>query len=362
MTMGRWHRRAPPWWPAGEPWPPAGGWHRKRGRYFRRAGGVALAILTLSLWGLLSLGRLLVTSLGLTESSSTLLVIAAAVVGVAVVFAAFRAMIRSFARPLEEIVDAAERVANGDYAARVRQSGPPPIRSLATAFNTMTVRLQANDAQRRHLMADVAHELRTPLSVMQGRLEALLDGVYPRDDQHLADVLEETRLMSRLVEDLRTLALSESGALKLQKESTDLAILIHEGVRAFASEASAKGLTLRTDVPSDLPLIEIDPLRIREVLTNLLSNAIRHTPLDGRVSVIVSANPIRVSVSDTGTGIAPDELDHIFDRFYKGSQSRGSGLGLTIAKDLVAAHCGEINVASELGKGTTISFTLPQAE
>jgi two-component system OmpR family sensor kinase/two-component system sensor histidine kinase BaeS len=267
------------------------------------------------------------------------------------------AMMRSFAFPLREIMDAAERVAGGDYTTRVRESGPPPIRSLAGAFNTMTARLGTSDAQRRQLMADVSHELRTPLTIMQGRLEGLLDGVYPRDETHLADVLEETRVLSRLVEDLRTLALSESGALNLQREATDLAILAHEVVRAFAAEAEAKEVTLRAETPADLPLIDVDPVRIREVLTNLVSNALRHTLTGGRVTIAISET-MEIRVEDTGPGIPTEELERMFDRFYKGAESRGSGLGLTIARNLVEAHGGEIHATSELGKGTTVSFTL----
>ena len=194
----------------------------------------------------------------------------------------------------------------------------------------MTERLQSHDRQRRDLMADVAHELRTPLTVMQGRLEGLLDGIYPRDDAQLTELLEETRVLARLVEDLQTLALSEGGALKLQKEATNVGGLAHDVARGFAGEAAARRVTLRVDAPANLMPIEIDPLRMREVLTNLVSNAVRHSPPGGSVDVQVQEMPaggIAVDVRDAGAGMSEDDIAHAFDRFYKGPESRGSGLG-----------------------------------
>jgi len=225
----------------------------------------------------------------------------------------------------------------------------------------MATRLAAQDAQRRHVMADIAHELRNPLAVLQGRLEGMLDGVYPRDEAQISAVLEETRLLARLVDDLRTLSHAESGTLTLQKESTDLAILLDEAVRSVSMDSTAGQVSIRLAVAPDLPLIDVDPLRIREVTTNLLSNALRHTPPGGAVSVeaVRRADSIVVTVSDNGAGIAAEELPKIFDRFYKGTGSRGSGLGLTIARNLVVAHGGEIRAESRAGQGTTITFTLP---
>jgi signal transduction histidine kinase len=222
----------------------------------------------------------------------------------------------------------------------------------------MAARLQANDEQRRDLLADVTHELRTPLTVIQGNLEGLLDGIYPRDDAHLEPILEETRVLSRLIDDLRTLALAESGALKLQQEPTDLAILVSETVAFF--QAQANGVELSADVEPGL-VLEIDPARIRQVLENLITNALRYTPRGEtiRVQCSVEGAYVKVSVSDTGAGISPDDLPHIFDRFYKSHDSRGTGLGLAIAKNLVIAHGGEISAQSTVGRGTTIHLTLP---
>lgn len=271
--------------------------------------------------------------------------------------------VRRVASPIGELLEAAGRVAEGDYSARVAERGPREVRSLARAFNSMTARLQQHDAQRRSLLADVTHELRTPLTVVQGNLEGLLDGVYPRDDAHLEMILEETRVLSRLIDDLRTLALADSGALKLQKEPTDLAVLASEAVAAFRAQADAAGVALSVDAGANVPLLEIDPARMREVLANLIVNALQYTPRGGKVRVACSTGGdgrVTLSVGDTGSGISPDDLPHIFDRFYKTRDSRGSGLGLAIAKNLVEAHGGEIRAESEVGRGTTMRVVLPR--
>ena len=273
----------------------------------------------------------------------------------------FVAAMRRVGLPMGDVVSATDRVAAGDFSARVAERGPPFLRGVARAFNSMTARLQEQDRQRRDLMADIAHELRTPLAVVQGRLEGLLDGVYPRDDARLSEVLEETRLLARLVEDLGTLAHSERGTLALQKEPTDLGVLLGDAARALASEAAAQGATVQVDDATDLPLLDVDPLRIREVVTNLIANAIRHGGAGAAVFIGTERRPdhVVVRVRDTGPGIPAEDLPRVFDRFHKGRRSLGSGLGLAIARNLVMAHGGEIAVASEAGRGTTVTFTLP---
>jgi signal transduction histidine kinase len=274
-------------------------------------------------------------------------------------------VVRGFRRvavPVRDLMEAAGRVEFGDYAVRVPENGPRDVRDLARAFNAMTARLQVNEEQRRKLLADVTHELRTPLSVVQGNLEAIVDGVYPADDAHLGPLLEETRVLARLIEDLRTLSLAESGVLKLQREPTDLGILITEAVASFRAQAEAAGVQIQAHLADDLPLLEIDPVRIREVLSNLIANALRYTPPGGTVTIEARTNgSVEIAVRDTGAGIPGERLPHIFDRFYKSDESHGSGLGLAIAKNLVAAHDGGIVAESEPGRGTTIRFTLPNS-
>lgn len=269
--------------------------------------------------------------------------------------------LRRLAAPTGDVIEAVGRVADGDLSTRVRERGPREARALARAFNAMTSRLEAAEDQRRRLLADVSHELRTPLSVVQGNLEALVDGVHPADEPHLAAILDETKVLSRLVEDLRTLSLAESGALTLHREAIDVGVLIREMVDSFASQAEPAGVAMHAGIPSGLPQVDADPVRAREILANLIANAIRYTPRGGRVSV--EARPadgsVAIAVRDTGAGIAPDHIDRIFDRFYKSAESRGAGLGLAIAKQLVEAHGGDISATSVLGEGTEIRFTLP---
>ena len=237
------------------------------------------------------------------------------------------------------------------------------MRRLGRSFNEMTARLQASDDQRRRLLADVTHELRTPLSVIQGNLEGISDGVYAADEQHLAPVLEETRVMARLLDDLQMLSTADAGALRLDREPTDLGALAGEVVAAFQPRAAEAGVVL-SSAPSSLADIDVDALRIRQVLENLVANALRHTPAGGTVTIRLSREEggISVAVSDTGTGIPADELDSIFDRYTRSADSGGSGLGLAIAKSLVEAHGGSIRADSATGHGTTIRLLLPQGE
>jgi two-component system OmpR family sensor kinase len=269
-------------------------------------------------------------------------------------------------RPLDDLVEASNKVAEGDYSARVDVKGTPEIRSLLHGFNSMAERLQLTDQQRRNMLADVSHELRTPITVIQGNVEGILDGLYPADEARLKSVLEETQILSRLVDDLRTLALAESGALRLKREPTNLAELIRDTISNFEAQAKEKEIRLTVSL-QDMEDANIDPQRTREVLTNLISNALRYTPRGGHVKVDVTEptsgaeRGITIMVEDNGPGIASTDLPHIFDRFYKSSDSGGMGLGLSIAKYLVEVHGGKIWAESEIRQGTKISFTLPAA-
>jgi two-component system sensor histidine kinase BaeS len=263
--------------------------------------------------------------------------------------------------PLDDLLAAADRVAEGDYSVRVREEGPREVRSLAHAFNNMASRLHRADEQRRGLLADVTHELRTPLTVVQGNLEGMLDGVYPADEANLRPLLDEMKILSRLVEDLRTLALAESGALQLKREPTDLAVLIRDALAAFQSQADAAGVSLTVEAAGDLPLLNLDPGRIRQVLSNLVANALRYTPSGGfiRLRCRQADGRARLEVQDSGPGIPPEDLPYLFERFHKSTDSGGMGLGLAIARHLVEAHGGTITAESTPGEGTTIRIELP---
>jgi two-component system sensor histidine kinase BaeS len=272
--------------------------------------------------------------------------------------------LRGSAAPIADMMAAASRVETGDYAARVHESGPPDVRRLARAFNAMSTRLERDADERRQLLADVSHELRTPLSVIQGNVEGILDGLYPADRAHLEPILEEISLLERLVDDLRTLSLAETGGLRLHREPTDPDELVGEVAAAFESRAQAAGISIRRDVPGDPPTLDIDATRMRQVLGNLVANALRFTPRGGEIVMAVRPGGavVDIEVRDSGPGITQDALPHVFDRFYRSGDSAGSGLGLPIARSLVEAHGGTIEAIAPAGGGTTIRIRLPRNE
>jgi len=285
------------------------------------------------------------------------------------------ALSRGMSQPLVNLTAATRAVAAGDLSVRVPIHYHGEVRELAIAFNTMTEELARTDELRRNLTADVAHELRTPLSVIRGKLEGVLDGVYPSTPGHLAPVLEETKLLARLVEDLHLLSRAEAGQLPMEKRATDIGALLRDAQVNFGPQAADRGVTLALDLPTELPEVMADRRRMAQVLGNLLTNALRYTPSGGRVtlSAAVSEGTVQVTVTDTGPGIPPKDLPFIFERFWRGEKSRsrtggGAGLGLAIAKHLVQAHGGEIGVESpsteglkmdEVGEGATFYFSLP---
>ena len=361
-------RHRPPWWPHDEPWPPQGppGPHLRRIFFWRIIS--LFAVLAMLVIGLCSLAFWLVfiswDRLEVPQEGLPFIFLAGLGVGlVGLIMLAW--LLRRVTVPFGDLLEAVGQVEAGDYTARAVERGPAEVRALVRAFNAMAERLQLTETQRRNLLADVTHELRTPLTVIQGNLEGLLDGVYPRDDAHLAAILEDTRVLARLIDDLRTLAMAESGALQLHREPTDFGILANETVASFRPQAESAGVELSVAIAEELPLLDLDPVRMREVLANLIANALRYTPAGGQVCVIAQVDPVEqrvtVSVSDTGTGISAEALPHIFDRFYKSGDSHGTGLGLAIAKNLVVAHGGEISAYSpgESSAGTTIRFSLP---
>jgi two-component system OmpR family sensor kinase/two-component system sensor histidine kinase BaeS len=279
---------------------------------------------------------------------------------------------RTLSAPLQRLAVAARAVANHDYSRKVEVRGGAEVADVARAFNEMTSALDQAEQLRKNLMADIAHELRTPLSVVQGNLQAILDDVYPMDKSEIGRLYDQTRLMSRLVEDLRELALADAGKLHMNMQSLDLGRLIHATCDHLTAGAEAEKLALVVEVPADLPSVRADPDRVVQVLHNLLANALRHTPEGGRIDVTASAldESVEITVADTGEGIAPEDLEHIFDRFWKADKARarderwpgGTGLGLSIAQSLLRAQGGTIRVDSTLGQGSRFHFTLPREQ
>jgi signal transduction histidine kinase len=270
--------------------------------------------------------------------------------------------IRRMTRPMSNLIEAAQRIESGDYSAQVPEWGSRDIRSVARAFNSMSARLKAIDEQRRSIMADVTHELRTPLSVIRGQAEAIADGVYPADAAHLAPILDATQTLDRLVDDLRTLVLTDAGSLVLTKEPTELGQVLRDTAESFRSQTESAGISMTTEVADDLPSVEVDRARIRQVISNLLSNAIQHTPSGGSVKLAVGSgsDQATLTVADTGVGIPPDLLPHVFERFVKGPDSKGSGLGLAIAHDIIVAHGGSIDVQNQPGGGAIVTVKFAQ--
>ncbi len=273
---------------------------------------------------------------------------------------------RTLTRPLDRLAKAARAIEAKDLTQRVATSGTVEVANVATAFNDMAASLQMAEELRRNLVADVAHELRTPLSVMQGNLTGILDGVFPLDMAEAARLYDETRLLSRLVDDLRELAQAEAGQLHLDIGAIDLHGVIQSTAAAFNGAANEKQITITVEIPDHLPPIKADSERIAQVLRVLLTNALRHSKTDGQIAISAKAlsDRVEVSVQDNGEGIAPDDLPYVFDRFWRGDKARaretgGTGLGLTIAKQLIEAQGGLIGVESQSSHGSRFWFRLP---
>ncbi len=273
---------------------------------------------------------------------------------------------RRILAPVKALTLAARRLGQGDFSQRVRFKDKSEVGELAQTFNSMASDLERTEKLRRNMIADVAHELRTPLSNIRGYLEAIGDGVVEPDAATVRSLDEESSLLSQLVDDLQELSLAEAGELKLVCQTEDIAKLVKHTVAAVQAQTTAKGLSVSIDLPSKLPPVNIDSHRIGQVLRNLLENAVAHTAKGGVITIAVRQqdNWVEVSVADTGEGIPAEELPNIFERFYRADKSRtratgGSGLGLTIAKRLVETHGGKIEVQSEPGKGSRFSFTVP---
>ena len=304
------------------------------------------------------------------------LLICAAPVAVFVlaVFTMFTMYMR-FGKPLGDMFNAIDSVAEGNLSVRVKENKSDMFSELIKRFNKMVEELERAEQQRRNLTADIAHELRTPLHIIQGNLEGLLDKVYEATPEHINNTLDETKLLARLVDDLQTLSLAETGQLPLHPTRFLLADLTDDLTSSFSSQAASQGVDLIVHNADPDQSITADYDRLNQVLTNLISNALRHTPSGGEISIETesisgaegdalssSERGVRIKVKDTGSGIASDDIPFIFDRFWRGDKSRtdrsNSGLGLAISKQLILAHKGTIEVESEIGKGTTFIIEL----
>ena len=353
--------RRPPWWPEDRPWPPSRRYWGRRGR----PRGLVWR------FGCLFLVAIILISSAISAAVNHVgvhygFLAAFAFVMVAVLLLATLASqgLRRVAQPMDDLIDAAGRIERGDYSAQISEDGPRQLRSVAHAFNSMSARLKSNDERRRDFLADVVHELRTPLSVIRAQAEAIQDGVHPADEEHLAPIIDATRALEVLVEDLRALALTDTGSLALHREPVDPRELAGDAVAAFEAQAESTGVLLSNAVAEGLPAMDADPARMRSALGNVIANAIRHTKPGGSVKVNASrvGERIVVEVVDSGEGIPADLLPHIFERFVRGPHSRGTGLGLAIAHDIVAAHGGDISATSTVGLGTAIRMSLPIAK
>jgi signal transduction histidine kinase len=271
-------------------------------------------------------------------------------------------------RPVVDLTSAARVIARGGTPPAVPVRGQDEIAELARAFNRMAERLAADEEQRRRLFAGIAHELRTPLSVIQGTLEGVLDRVLEATPERIATLHSQAVLLARLITDLRDLSLAQAGQLQLNLQEIDAGPIVRETLEALSPLADERRVALRADVPRGLPRIDVDPDRLRQIAQNLVENAVRYTPAGGEIVVTMARDDgdgVRLAVSDTGVGVEAADLPHIFRHFYRADQSRartsgGMGLGLAIVKSLVEAHGGRVAVASAVGKGSTFTVTFPR--
>ncbi len=343
-------------------------WHRRRRALFWRF-SVSFGLLALLvIGGMAALGFILARLSGGDGQTAVLVWIGGCGLAIALPLLAIVLAVRTFrgiASPLGDVMAAADEIAQGDLTVRVSERGAGEFRRLTSAFNRMASELARADQERRNLTADVAHELRTPLHILQGNLEGLLDGIYEPTSAHLEAMLDETRALARLVDDLLTLALAESGQLALVLEPVQIADLLADVKTSFSGPAEKAGVSLEALVEADRT-IQADPGRLDQVLSNLVANALRHTPAGGAITLraALQERDVQLIVEDTGDGIPPEALPHIFDRFWRGDRARshtsgaGVGLGLAIARQLVQAHGGQIEVESELNQGTRFTITL----
>ncbi|MDX1612985.1 MAG: ATP-binding protein, partial [Candidatus Promineifilaceae bacterium] len=322
-------------------------------------------------------GTILVSSLDLPSSQSQQFlnqvnraIVIAVLIAAAIALALGALLTWQITRPLRELTGAAEAIAAGDLSRRVEAAPSDEIGDLARAFNKMSAQLERAEQLRRQMTADIAHELRTPLAVIRGNVDALEDGVFPMTTEALAPIREKTALLERLVNDLHELTLLEAGQLSLNRQPTNMVALTHHTVDAFRATAERQSVKLETEFDASVPIADVDPQRIEQVLVNLLSNALRHTPAGGTVTVRGTTEQeatLRISITDTGPGIPAEALPNVFERFYRvdhegrarPTSGSGAGLGLAVARSIVNTHGGSMGAKSPAGAGATFWFTVP---
>lgn len=344
--------------------------HRGRRMFLRLwvAFGVVTLGLALGLAGLVYAIATLLRPGGTADLLPWLIAAASAVLFPLLAVLVARRAFRGYAAPLSDLIAAAERIAAGDLAARVTEAGRGDLARLTRSFNRMAEQLEHAEELRQNLTADVAHELRTPLQIIQGNLEGILDEVYEPDEEHLLSTLRETRSLGRLVDDLRTLSVAEAGQLRLLKETVVVRELLQDVATSLSGQAEAAGVELTVILnPAEKELtLSGDEVRLGQVLSNLVANALRYCERGQRITLGAAATAagVRLTVSDTGRGIPEQDLPFLFDRFWRGKDGghgEGTGLGLAIARQLVQAQGGEIKVESQPGQGTTFTIDLPAA-
>ncbi len=274
---------------------------------------------------------------------------------------------RGLTAPLNKLAETAQAIGARDLSRRVEVKGSDEVKAVARAFNEMADKLAKAESLRSNMLADVAHELRTPISVIQGNLRAILDDVYELDKAEIARLYDQTRHLSRLVDDLHELSLAEANQLPLSMTAVNLSAIIQETVATYTPIVEAEGISVHLALDDSTPTIQADRARLTPCLQNLLNNAIRHTPSGGEITVELAceAKLVHLRVRDSGQGIAPEYLPYVFGRFYRADPARsrdtgGSGLGLAIVKAIVEAHGGQVTAASEgVGHGSTFTIQLP---
>lgn len=314
--------------------------------------------------GLIALGALLSVVLGSVDPGIAVIAVLLIIGIVGAIALVVSTFIRRTVMPIRGLISAAGEVADGDYSARAAPTPSAVIQPVVESFNDMAGRLEEADEQRRRLLADLGHELRTPLTVVRGEIEAMIDGVHAPDAEHLQLLLEEVTVMERLLSDLRTLSLTESGALALHPEPIDVSGVVADVADTYRRVAAQSEVRVEVELDESLTDVWADPVRLREVVTNLLVNALNAMPGGGVATLRTESigDDAVIEVSDTGHGISESDLEHVFDRFHKGSTSGGSGLGLTISRDLVQAHGGTLAIVRSNASGTLVRVTVPRSE